>query len=351
MTDTRRRPGRLGLSLLGVVGLLLAVQLLAAAATAAGPALRPLVVRYAGTGPQALGASWLLAYGLMNGSAVAAVALSLHAAGLVTPTGLFLMLAGSRLGAAAVVVLVGAVDFAQGRRGSFRESTGLGLLTFVVSHAVYLPATALGLVGLGWLPVGVVPVPGVGRPRAATVAPAVDEAVRALGPGPALVVAVGLLLASLRGIDRSIAAIGTDHLRGWVARLLRTRWRAVGVGLGLTAATTSVAFSVGVLVPLYNRGYVTREEAVAYLLGASVGTLADTAVVAVALGSATGLAVVLVLAGAAGLVTVGLLLGAPGAFARLAGALLDRVVADRWRFVAVLASLVAVPVGLVLYPL
>lgn len=61
--------------------------------------------------------SWLVTYALTNGSVVAALALSLFQAGLVSLSEAFLMVAGSRLGGAAIVVLVGVFEYLQKRRG------------------------------------------------------------------------------------------------------------------------------------------------------------------------------------------------------------------------------------------
>ena len=51
----------------------------------------------------ALGLSWLATYALVNGSLVAALSLSLFTADLVSASQLFLMIVGSRLGAAAAL--------------------------------------------------------------------------------------------------------------------------------------------------------------------------------------------------------------------------------------------------------
>ena len=49
-----------------------------------------------------------------------------------------------------------------------------------------------------------------------------------------------------------------------------------GVGLATTALTLSVSISISLLVPLAARGYVRRENAWPYILGANVTTLVDT---------------------------------------------------------------------------
>ena len=128
---------------------LFAVQLLGAATEGAAPLLERVLGRTVVDGASALGLSWLATYGLTNGSVVAALAVSLLRSDLVSVTESFLMITGSRLGGAAIVVLVGVLDFLQERRGrTLSEGASLGLLTFLVSFTVYVPVTVAGLVVL-----------------------------------------------------------------------------------------------------------------------------------------------------------------------------------------------------------
>ncbi|MFB6352508.1 MAG: sodium:phosphate symporter, partial [Halobacteriales archaeon] len=94
------------------------MQLLGAATDAAAPLLRrALVTVVAGDAPS-LGLGWLGAYAVANGSVVAALALSLFRADILSSSQLFLMVAGSRLGAAAIVVFIGAADYLQRRQST-----------------------------------------------------------------------------------------------------------------------------------------------------------------------------------------------------------------------------------------
>jgi sodium-dependent phosphate cotransporter len=122
------------------------------------------------------------------------------------------------------------------------------------------------------------------------------------------------------------------------------------VGLLVTGVTTSVAFSLGVIVPLYNRGYVEREELIPYVLGANIGTLIDTLVVAVVLESAVGTAVVLELLAIATLLTLGALL-VHDTYSRVIVAIDERLLEDRRSFLAFVLFLLVVPLALLLVPL
>jgi len=50
-----------------------------------------------------------------------------------------------------------------------------------------------------------------------------------------------------------------------------------------------------VIVPLYNRGHIKRNEIMPFVLGANIGTLFDTLIVAIALNTAVGVLTVLAL--------------------------------------------------------
>ncbi|WP_436934797.1 sodium:phosphate symporter [Halovenus marina] len=331
---------------------LFAVQLLSASTEAGAVPLERFFRRHVDGSGQALGASWLATYALTNGSVVAALAVSLFESGILTATQLFVMLAGSRLGGAAIVLLIGALDYVQKRRYSFSDATRLGVLTFLVSHSVYLPATALGSLLLPTLQTGF----GGASERVEVAAhpllvfaPATSAIVDTVGIGIALVVALLALFASLTLFDRMLKRISTDWLRTRLFRRFRHKWVAFALGVLITGVTTSVAFSVGVVVPLYNRGYLKRREVVPYVLGANIGTLFDTAVIAVLLESPSGLSVVLSLIAVATVITTGTLVWFSTYF-RVIETVQTRLLADRWSLIAFLASLVVFPLLLVLLP-
>ncbi|MFD1514715.1 sodium:phosphate symporter [Halomarina rubra] len=328
---------------------LVSVRLLAASTAALAPVVRAGFEGVVVTDLDALGIGWLGAYLLANGSVVAAVSLSLFDAALVDAGQLFMLVVGSRLGAAAVVVLVGAADYTHDPESTLRESTRLGLLTFVVSHSIYLPVALVGLVVLPWLTpylsttaAGATSVGGVPD----VVAPLTDRVVGAVGPTVGLLVAFGGLLVSLWLFDRLLDDLDTDRLRERYLSRLENRWLSFGLGVVVTGLTTSVAFSLGVVVPLYNRGHVQREEVVPYVLGANVGTLVDTLVVAVALGTPAGVSTVLVVL-VVGLVVTALALAAYAPYCEVVDGVQRRVLASPASFVAFLGSLLVAPAVLV----
>jgi len=276
---------------------LFAVQLLGAATEAAEPLIARTLRRIVVDDGSAIGLSWLTTYGLTNGSVVAALALSLLRSGIVSVIEAFLMIAGSRLGGAAIVVLIGALDYLHKRHGrTLSEGISLGLLTFLITFTIYVPVTVLGLVALtAFQPKLLAVTRGLDLPIRSLqyFDPLTDAVTRALEPANALILALALLLGSLLLFDQVLERVETDTVRTYVFQHFKQRWIAFAIGLLITGVTTSVAFSLGVVVPLYNRQFVRRKEITPYILGANIGTLFDTLVVAFVLETTAGVAIVL----------------------------------------------------------
>lgn len=179
--------------------------------------------------------------------------------------------------------------------------------------------------------------------------PVTDAVVNVVGVAPGFVLAVAVLVLSLTLFDRVLGRVDTEWLRQRFFRRFRHKWVSFGLGILITGVTTSVAFSLGVIVPLYNREYLKRREVVPYVLGANIGTFFDTIVVAVVLESPDGMALVLTLLALGTLFTIGALLWFP-TYLRGVAAVQIRLVEDRRYLAAFLISLVLVPVVLALLP-
>lgn len=343
---------RFALQVLATVALFLfAIRLLGATTDALTPLLGRALARVVVGDRSALGLSWLATYMLANGSLVAALSLSLFTADLIPPSQLFLMVIGSRLGAAAVVVFIGAFDYLNAELDTLRESTSLGLLTFLLTHSVYVPTLVVGYLSLPLVESvsetgGTTPGPvGVGLPDLVTVA--TTGIVDLVGPGVAFALAFGCILLSLRLFDRLLDGVDKQRLRRRYITELSDKWVSFTLGLVLTGVTTSVAFSLGVVVPLYNRGHIKRQEIMPFVLGANVGTLVDTLVVAAALDTPTGVAIVTGVL-ALGFVSSAALLLVYPTYRGVVDAIQTEIVADPRYFAGFLATLVLVPLGLLL---
>ena len=340
-------------ALVAVLMFLFSVQLLGTATEATTPLLERLFRQAVVGDTSALGVSWLATYLLTNGSVVAALSISVFESGVVSAEQLFMMVAGSRLGGSAIVVFVGALDYFQKKEYSLPSSVSMGLLTFLLTYSVYLPATVLGYLSLPWLR-GRFSTDlqgfevGIGSVR--LFEPVTVAITNRLGSLPSFVFAVLFLFGSIRFFDRLLRQVETETLRRNLFRRFRRTWLSFLFGILLTGVTTSVAFSLGVIVPLYNRGFVKRDELVPYILGANIGTLADTAIVAVVLGSPVGFAVVLFLLLLASVLTVAVLFFIDD-YTRSVATLNDRLLNDRMYFAVFVVSLVLVPLALLLFPL
>jgi Na+/phosphate symporter len=280
VSDTRARAslaplaGRLFAALLGVLLFVLALELLKRGASGAEPLLRRAGVSGIAGG---IGAGWLGACLLLSGSPVAALALSLLAAGALSTGEAFGMVGGSRLGAAFVVLVVGALADLRARRRE-AKSAYIGVTALVATAVVYVPALALAwaLLERGALQA----LRLEGRDLAGV-------AERLLGPllaatsglprGALFLAGVGILLGAFRALDRALPdlearespLLPADHV-------VYRPWFMFGVGLATTAVTLSVSVSLSLLVPLAARGFVRRENVWPYVLGANVTTLVDT---------------------------------------------------------------------------
>ncbi len=334
--------------LVTVVLFLFAIRLLRSSTDALAPLLSRILRQVVVGDWSALGISWLASYVLANGTIVAALALSLFDSDLIAPSQLFLMIVGSRLGAAAIVVLIGAFDYAHDEIDSLRESVSLGLLTFLLTHTIYLPVLVLGYVAIPWVLPSVLERTGV-RPETeipdafSTVA---ERTIESVGAEVAFVAAIGAIFLSMRLFDSILKQVDIQRLRGRYLSRLNNKWISFGLGLLVTGLTTSVAFSLGVVVPLYNRGHVKRNEIIPYVLGANIGTLVDTLVVAVALGTTVGVMTVVLLLALGLLVTMlALLLYLP--YTRFVDGVQNEIVGTVAYFVGFLVSLLLVPLLLV----
>jgi sodium-dependent phosphate cotransporter len=246
--------------------------------------------------PNCLGFGWLLAYIIMSGSPIAATALTFFDAGVVDKLGAFAMIAGSRLGASFIVLLIGFLYVLRGRDRATSLSTGL--LSLVVTATIYLPGLFLGAgilhagtfdrlqLGSGALLQSVIDL---------FVDPIVGLAVSLLPSGVVFLSGLGAILISFRLFDRCLPdmILKESHV-GRVSRLIYRPWVMFILGALITLISMSVSLSLSILVPLSNRGFVRRENVIPYIMGANITTFIDTLLAAVLLDNPAAFTVVLV---------------------------------------------------------
>ena len=326
---------------------ILAIQLMKSGAGALSPYLE-------GTFPfdnaiSTLGLGWLGAYFVLSGSPIAAVALALFAAQALTSLQAFTMLSGSRLGASFIVLLVGFL-YAM-RSKNRRESMGMGVLALALTAVVYVPGMFLGY---GILKSGLLS--GVHWTASSEVQTVVD---RVWGPFvdlatehlPALllfVVGLGVILLSFKLLDRVLPGIDGHRAAERKQHWLKKPWPMFFLGCLAALLTLSVSVAITVLVPLAAKGYVDRKEAMPYIMGANVTTLADTLVAAMILRNPVGVQVVLAEAIAVALVTVVYLLFFYRPLQRAIIALDEWIVGTTLRLVLFVSALFVLPAILLL---
>ncbi|CAN5345041.1 hypothetical protein BH20ACT24_BH20ACT24_11370 [soil metagenome] len=282
---------------------ILAIQLMKSGAKALAPELE-------GTFPvdnamSTLGLGWIGAYLVLSGSPVAAVALSLFAAGALTNLQAFTMLSGSRLGASFIVLLVGFLYAMKSKNR--QESTGMGVLALSLTAVVYVPGMFLGY---GILKSGLLG--GVHWTASEEVdgvidrvwGPLVNVFVDNLPAAVLFLVGLGVILLSFKLLDGVLPQIDSDRAAGGKHHWLKRPWPMFFLGCLAALLTLSVSVALTMLVPLAAKGYIDRREAMPYIMGANITTLADTLVAAMILSRPEGVQVVLAEAIAVAFITI-----------------------------------------------
>jgi hypothetical protein len=321
---------------------ILAIQLMKSGAKALAPDLK-------GTFPvdnavSTLGLGWIGAYLVLSGSPVAAVALSLFAADALNELQAFTMLSGSRLGASFIVLLVGFLYSIKSTNK--KESTGMGVLALSLTASVYLPGM---LLGYGILKSGLIS--GVNWTASEQVSGLIDriwgpllDALKSNLPGWMLFPAgLAVLLVSFKLLDQVLPQIDSDRAAGGRAEWLKKPWPMFFLGCLVALLTLSVSVAITVMVPLAAKGYIDRREAMPYIMGANITTLADTLVAAMILGKPEGVQVVLAEAIAVSIITILYLIFAYRHLQRWIMALDEWVVSRPKRLLGFVGTLFVVP--------
>jgi hypothetical protein len=298
VSEVRRVPHALRLVyfLLGLFLFVSALGLMKAGAQALVPTLEGSI--FTDNAWSTLGLGWLGACIVLSGSPIAASALTLLDGRAINQIQSFTMLTGSRLGAAFVVLVVGAI-YAARRRGSAgrRAPISIGILSLLMTMVVYIPGALFGYLLLergtfDGLTFGT-------SPELTSLTDTLFgwsvDLLKEVLPGWALFpVGLGVLLLGFSMFDRVLPAVSSDRLGhrddAWYTR----KWPMFLAGCGVCLLTLSVSVALTVLVPLVAKGYLRRANTLPYIAGANITTLADTLVAAILLGNQAGVQVVVV---------------------------------------------------------
>lgn len=276
----------------GVLLFIFALEIIKAGARGIVPLLDNLEV----AGPaNAVGFGWLLAYGALSGSPVAAIGVTLLAGGALTQAEAFGVVGGSRLGASFIVLAVGFVLYLARRRSA--DGLYIGVVALLTTFTTQGPAILLGLVSLhfGWLDRVTFNTPSGFLDFTDAIYGAPVDLIDGLLPGGLVFLAgVGVLLLSFFVFDRALPQLeGEAEGISRALRSLDRRPLMFLLGCAVTLTTLSVSISLTALVPLSLKGYLKREHIISYVMGANITTFVDTLVASVLLGGHGAFVVVL----------------------------------------------------------
>jgi len=242
-----------------------------------------------------MGFGWLAAYLIMSGSPVAASALAFFDSGIINSVSAFTMIAGSRMGAGFIVLLIGFLYVLRGRDRA--TSLAMGLLSLCVTISLYLVSLPLGLWFLNGSLLARMRLPA-GRLLQSLLEHILQPVLTWLAGWLPLwllfAAGLGVILLSLSLFDRCLPVMSLKESQvGRLSRLVYRPWVMFVLGAGVTLISMSVSMSLSILVPLSNRGFVRRENAIPYIMGANITTFIDTFFAALLLNNAVGIQIVL----------------------------------------------------------
>ena len=341
---------RILLGLFGIFFFILGIQLMKNVAGLIGPLLRTVLGSFTDTPWHALSFGWLSAYVILSGSPVAALALSFYATDLLDPETTFFMIMGSRLGAAFIVFVIGAVAVARGKPRE--KALAMGVLSFLVTYSIYIPA-----IFFGWLLIRLKAYEWVQVPTPSALIDAIDgffspivsAIMDRVVPVLAFVFAAVAIYTGLALFDKAFGQREVRELKSpRMHKYLRHPAVSFTIGALVTLASTSVSLSFGLLGPLYLNGYIDRREIVPYMMGANITTFIDTLVAGFLFGGGIAANIVLIEMASVTLFSV-LALAAYGRYSRAIDAAYTFIFHKNWALGMFIVLLFAVPLALLFY--
>jgi sodium-dependent phosphate cotransporter len=333
-----------------VVSLLLFAFSLVLVKTGAGP-LAPVIRDFFHVNGvlDAMGLGWAAAIVSLSGSPVAATSLAFFQAGVLNPVQTFAMIAGSRLGASVVVLLIGFVYTL--RSGQRESSLGAGLLSMLVTQSIMLPAFLIGYWLLTAGSLGDIRFTSFSftSPLDLVFGPILTATEARLPPWGFFPVGFAVMIGSFWLFDQALPQfhLGSTQV-GRINRLLYRPGVTFLLGAAVTAVTMSVSVSLGMLIPLSNRGFIRQENVIPYIMGANVTTFIDTLVAAGLLANPEAATIVIVQMVSVALISLSIILLAFPTYDRVMARLTHMFLSKRGPMLMYLAVSIGLPFVLLL---
>jgi sodium-dependent phosphate cotransporter len=279
-----------------------------------------------------------------------AAALTLFDAGAIDKLEAFTMITGSRLGASFIVLFIGFIYVLRGRDRA--TSLGMGLLSLMVTGTTHLVGLAIGVPMLQMKLLDFIQLRGgmlLNSIIDVAFNPIVGFLTAFLPTWMLFPVGLGVIMLSFSLFDRCLPQVRVKESQvGKTSRLIYRPWVMFILGASITMISMSVSVSLGILVPLSERGFVRRENVVPYIMGANITTFVDTLLAAVLLNNPLAFTIVLVEMVSIALVSVIILLVSYYRYERAMLDFVNWVTANNLNLALFMASIFVVPIILML---
>ncbi|MBI5355589.1 MAG: hypothetical protein HZB68_04005 [Candidatus Aenigmarchaeota archaeon] len=226
--------------------------------------------------PSAIGYSWIASMFILSGSPIAAIAIGLKNAGVISAIQLFGSIIGSRIGAVSIAFFIGIVTSLGDK--SLRRGFSIGTAAFVTTLIMNTGTLFFGtmLYPLRFL-ISSTPKVSAADPLG-PLDTAAGNMIASFGPSVAILIGILLIIFVLGLIDKTLLKkSGEDSIESWID-LLGNPVASFFSGFLLTAVFFNVSVSLSIIVPIYVSKKIELKNIVPYLIGANDGAFSDALV-------------------------------------------------------------------------
>lgn len=233
--------------------------------------------------PSAIGYSWIASMFVLSGSPIAAIAIGMKNAGVISTIQLFGSIIGSRIGAVSIAFFMGIVT-ALGDK-SLRRGFSIGTAAFVTTLIMNTGTLFIGAI-LYPLRFLISTAPKVYAPDPlGPLDTAAGYMTASLGPSVTILFGTLSIIFVLGIIDKTLTKkSGEDSIESWID-LLGNPTASFFSGFLLTAVFFNVSVSLSIIVPIYISKKIELKNIIPYLIGANVGAFSDALVLSLLTGN------------------------------------------------------------------